>query len=58
MYPSTSYLSLYYGGETLLLELEVFLLYSIPVPIIPIQEVKVVVGDEKSTGHGADYRGF
>ena len=31
VYPSTSYLSLFYGGETLLLELSPFILYTIPV---------------------------
>ena len=37
VYPSKSYLSLYYGGETLLLELSVFRLYGIPT--IPIFKV-------------------
>jgi hypothetical protein len=58
VYPSTSYLSLHYGGETLLLELAVFDLYSIPIPIIPLVEVKVVKEEEKSTLSGADYRGY
>jgi len=32
VYPSTSYLSLHYGGETLLLELSPIILYTIPAP--------------------------
>jgi hypothetical protein len=32
VYPSTSYLSLHYGGETLLLKLSPYILYTIPVP--------------------------
>jgi len=34
VYSSTSYLSLHYGGETLLLELSLFILYTIPTPSI------------------------
>jgi len=34
VYPSTSYLSLHYGSETLLLELSPFILYTIPAPDI------------------------
>ena len=51
VYPSTSYLSLHYGGETLLLELSVFRVYSVPtIPAVDAVEV--------FTGNGADYRGF
>ena len=34
VYPSDCYLSLHYGGETLLLELSPFILYTIPAPTI------------------------
>jgi len=55
VYPSDCYLSLHYGGETLLLELSVFRLYSIPTPALPIIKVDSA---EAFTGDGADYRGF
>ena len=58
VYPSTSYLSLHYRGETLLLELSVFRLYSIPTPTIPRVEVKVENAIEKITSYGEFYRGF
>jgi hypothetical protein len=51
VYPSTSYLSLHFKGETLLLELSVFRLYSRPT-ILQVKET------EKINGDGADYRGF
>jgi len=51
VYPSTSYLSLHFKGETLLLELSVFRLYSRPT-ILPVDPT------EKMSGDGADYRGF
>jgi len=34
VYPSASYLSLHYGGDTLLLKLSPYILYTIPVPPI------------------------
>jgi len=34
VYPSTSYLSLHYEGETFLLELSLFILYNIPAPLL------------------------
>jgi hypothetical protein len=57
VYPSTSYISLHYGGENLLLELSVFLLYSIPtlptnLPASPIYT------PEEINDRGKDYRGF
>ena len=56
VYPSDCYLSLYYGGETLLLELSVFRLYSIPTPAVPI--ILKLDAAEALSGDGADYRGF
>ena len=53
VYPLVCYLSLHYGGDTLLLELSVFRLYSIPEPIIKVDD-----GAEAFTGIGEDYRGF
>ena len=37
VYPSNSYLSLHYGGETLLLEISPFILYTIPAPPINLR---------------------
>jgi hypothetical protein len=51
VYPSASYLSLHYGGETLLLELSVYRFYTIPSP-------PAVDATEKITDKGVDYRGF
>jgi hypothetical protein len=56
VYQSTSYLSLHYGDETLLLELSVFRLYNIPTPTVPI--ILKVDAAEAFTGNGVDYRGF
>ena len=55
VYPSTYYISLHYGGETILLELSVFNVYLMPSPTVPIQKIDAA---EALTVNGADYRGF
>jgi hypothetical protein len=59
VYPDVSYLTLHYGGETDLLELSIFRLYSIPIPSIPLIEVISVKPSEIiESFNGADYSGF